>query len=247
MEAASADVFGILHVQIIEVADLAGSLATASALRVCALGGATEASIWSCYHEIKDVEKSWTSIPYGRALANQSMHVLNEDLQPVPDLVHGEICIGGAGLAEGYFGDDEKTAKAFVWSEALRKRVYRTGDRGRHLPGGDIEILGRMDFQVKVNGYRVEIGEVEAGLRSAAPVRAAGVLPQGPPGHQRLLGYVIFEGGADAAVAAAQEALRRSVPDYMHPERLHALTECCLLYTSPSPRDRGSYRMPSSA
>ena len=196
-----------------------------SALRVCALGGATEASIWSCYHEIKDVEKSWTSIPYGRALANQSMHVLNEDLQPVPDLVHGEICIGGTGLAEGYFGDDEKTAKAFVWSEALRKRVYRTGDRGRHLPGGDIEILGRMDFQVKVNGYRVEIGEVEAGLRSAAPVRDAVVLPQGPQGRQRLLGYVIFEGGADAAVAAAQEALRRSVPDYMHPERLHALTE----------------------
>merc|ERR550514_2244501 len=211
-------------------------LPSASGLRVCALGGATEASIWSCYHEIEKVESSWTSIPYGRALANQSMHVLNGDLQPVPDLVHGEICIGGIGLADGYFGDDEKTARAFVYSEALGERVYRTGDMGRHLPSGDVEILGRIDFQVKVNGFRVEIGEVEAGLRRAECVKDAVVLPVGPKGRQRLLGYVLVESDADAtapkgaggvapAVAAAQEALRHNVPDYMSPAVIHALTE----------------------
>merc|ERR550514_1308543 len=211
-------------------------LPSASGLRVCALGGATEASIWSCYHEIEKVESSWTSIPYGRALANQSMHVLNGDLQPVPDLVHGEICIGGIGLADGYFGDDEKTARAFVYSEALGERVYRTGDMGRHLPSGDVEILGRIDFQVKVDGFRVEIGEVEAGLRRAERVKDAVVLPVGPKGRQRLLGYVLVESDTDAtapkgaggvapAVAAAQEALRHNVPDYMFPAVIHALTE----------------------
>ena len=73
----------------------------------------------------------------------------------MPDLVHGEICIGGSGLAEGYFGDDEKTAKAFVFSEALGERVYRTGDLGRFLPSGEIEILGRIDFQVLPSVRRI--------------------------------------------------------------------------------------------
>ena len=105
---------------------------------------------------------------------------------------------GGIGLADGYFGDDEKTARAFVYSEALGERVYRTGDMGRHLPSGDVEILGRIDFQVKVNGFRVEIGEVEAGLRRAERVKDAVVLPVGPKGRQRLLGYVLVESDADA-------------------------------------------------
>ena len=125
---------------------------------VVSLGGATEASIWSIHHRILEVDPRWTSIPYGRPLANQTLRVLDARLAERPDGVTGDLYIGGAGLAREYLGDPEKTAASFVTDPRTGERLYRTGDLGRYLPSGEIEFLGREDFQVKVGGLRLEVG-----------------------------------------------------------------------------------------
>ena len=132
---------------------------------IISLGGATECAIWSVYYPIGEVESTWTSIPYGRGLRNQPVYVLNAQLEECPVGVEGEICIGGMGLAQGYLNDAEKTAASFVWREASGERIYRTGDRGRYFADGQVAFLGRNDTQVKVNGYRIELGKSSAALR----------------------------------------------------------------------------------
>ena len=127
---------------------------------VYTLGGATEASIWSCYYPVESVAPEWKSIPYGKPLANQGLYVLDRHLNIMPSLVPGEICIGGVGLAECYWADRAKTDAAFVYGapRGERERLYKTGDMGRYMADGSVEILGRMDFQLKLHGYRIEIG-----------------------------------------------------------------------------------------
>jgi thioesterase domain-containing protein len=202
-------------------------------LRVYSLGGATEASIWSCYYPIEDVSSSWKSVPYGRALGNQKLFVLDADLQPVQDLVHGEICIAGAGLARGYWADEEKTGRAFVHSPALGERIYRTGDLGRFYPTGDVEILGRIDFQVKVNGFRVEIGEVEAAIKAVDRVKSAIAMPVGEKGMQQLACFIVCT-DPEAAVDEAQKmevldsvhkGLQTRVPSYAIPKHMILLQQ----------------------
>jgi len=206
-------------------------------LAIISLGGATEASIWSCWYPIQDIRAEWTSIPYGRALGNQKMLVLDRDtLEPLPDLVSGEICIAGDGLASGYWGDEEKTNKAFVSCAALGgERIYRTGDLGRLFPSGDLEILGRTDFQVKVNGFRVEIGEVEAALVAAdrANVKSALCMPVGKKGSQQLAAFIVcadpeapvLETKKDAVIRAVRKGLKSRLPTYMIPQHLVLLSE----------------------
>ncbi|NEO60677.1 MAG: amino acid adenylation domain-containing protein, partial [Moorea sp. SIO4G2] len=142
-------------------------------IEVVSLGGATEASIWSIYYPIGEVDPNWRSIPYGKPLGNQTMHVLNQWMEPAPVWVPGQIYIGGLGLAQGYWKDDEKTAKHFVLHPLTQERLYKTGDLGRYLPDGNIEFLGREDFQVKINGYRIELGEIEATLMRNSLVNKA--------------------------------------------------------------------------
>jgi pyochelin synthetase len=139
---------------------------------IVSLGGATEASIWSIAYPIGRVDPEWTSIPYGRPLANQQFHVLNERLEDCPDGVPGELYIGGDGLADGYWRDAERTAASFL-VHPLKGRLYRTGDWGKYRADGEIEFLGRRDGQVKISGHRVELGEVEAALHRCAGVREA--------------------------------------------------------------------------
>ena len=126
--------------------------------RLISMGGATEASIWSILYPIGEVDPSWKSVPYGKAMVNQTMHVLDEHLEPCPELVVGEIYIGGIGLALGYWNNEEETAKRFVRHPRRGERLYRTGDLGRCLPDGNIEFIGREDLQVKVRGHRIELG-----------------------------------------------------------------------------------------
>ena len=143
------------------------------------LGGATEASIWSIHHPIGEVDPGWRSIPYGRALRHQQFHVLDAALRPRPTWAAGELYIGGIGLAQGYWRDSEQTtAASFIAHPVTGERLYRTGDLGRLLPDGTIEFLGREDGQVKIHGYRVELGEIEAALEAHPAVagrRGAGV------------------------------------------------------------------------
>lgn len=135
------------------------------AARVVSLGGATEVSIWSIFYEVEQGRQFERSVPYGHPLSGQSVMVLDERFAACPTWVPGEIFIGGVGLANGYFGDEEKTVASFIRHPVTGERLYRTGDHGRLLPDGDIEFLGRRDAQVKVHGHRIELGEIESALR----------------------------------------------------------------------------------
>ncbi|WP_350936410.1 non-ribosomal peptide synthetase/type I polyketide synthase [Micromonospora mangrovi] len=190
------------------------------------LGGATEASIWSISYEIGEVDPAWESIPYGRALRNQTFHVLNDRWQECPVWVTGELFIGGAGLADGYWRDEEKTAARFVTHPVTGERLYRTGDLGRWRPDGTIEFLGREDFQVKVGGYRIELGEIEAALTRHPGVTAAVAAALGDRHHRRLVAYVVPADPAadrDALVEAVRAEAARLLPAYMVPTVVVAL------------------------
>jgi len=129
---------------------------------VLSLGGATEASIWSiAYPTDQRHNKYCKSIPYGKALKNQKIFILGDKLEPRPTWVTGEIYIAGSGLAMGYYQDEQKTNEKFIYHPMTAVRLYKTGDLGRVLPDGNVEFLGRKDFQVKISGYRVELGEIE--------------------------------------------------------------------------------------
>ena len=168
--------------------------AVTNGLQLISMGGATEASIWSILYPIEHVDPGWKSIPYGRPMVNQTFHVLNELLEPCPVWVPGQLYIGGIGLAKGYWQDEEKTRAKFIIHPRSGERLYCTGDLGCYLPGGDIEFLGREDFQVKIRGHRIELGEIEAALLLHPAVRTAVVVAAGESrGNKRLIAYVIPE------------------------------------------------------
>ncbi|WP_168222430.1 non-ribosomal peptide synthetase [Micromonospora sp. HM134] len=192
-------------------------------IRVESLGGATEASIWSIHHPVGEVDPAWRSIPYGRALAHQGVHVLDEALRPRPTWATGDLYISGVGLAQGYWRDAEATAAGFVVHPVTGVRLYRTGDLGRLRPDGTIEFLGREDGQVKVHGYRIELGEIETALQAHPTVRAAALRLLGEAqGTKRLAAYVVPDGTApDPAVLVAH--LERALPAYMVPSSITVL------------------------
>jgi amino acid adenylation domain-containing protein len=172
-------------------------------IAVVSLGGATEASIWSIFHPVAAPIPGCASVPYGKPLTNQLFHVLDERLAPRPLWVPGELYIGGAGVAMGYWRDAEQTASRFVHHPVTGERLYRTGDLGRYLPDGSIEFLGREDFQVKIQGHRIELGEIETALERQPEVRAAVVQPVGEDrANRRLAAYVVAEREPGAPVAA---------------------------------------------
>jgi SagB-type dehydrogenase family enzyme len=216
----------------------------AEGVQVISLGGATEASIWSIFYPIGDVGPGMKSIPYGRPLTNQSFHVLGESLEPRPVWVPGQLYIGGIGLARGYWKDPEKTESSFITHPDTEERLYRTGDIGRYLPDGNIEFLGREDFQVKIQGYRVELGEIEANLLQHPKVRSAVVIASGERhDNKRLWAYVV----PDEQPAASSEELRRflleKLPDYMIPSAF--LTLNALPLTANGKVDREALPEPS--
>ncbi|MET9145421.1 amino acid adenylation domain-containing protein [Streptomyces sp. NPDC004042] len=184
-------------------------------LEIVSLGGATEGSIWSIAHPIGAVDTARPSIPYGTPLTNQTFAVLDRHLRPRPEWVPGELYIGGAGVALGYFGDEGRTAERFLTDPATGERLYRTGDLGRYLPDGTIEFLGRQDAQVKIRGYRVELAEVEAAVQAHPRVAAGAVIvDDSAAGGRRLAAFVETarkDGTADAdADRAGTPAATRS-------------------------------------
>ena len=210
----------------IPVALPAGMRSVGIGADVISLGGATEASIWSIYHEITSADATRRSIPYGKAMRNQVVRVLAPGLVSCPTWVPGEIHIGGIGLARGYWNDPEKTAKAFIVDSNTRERLYRTGDRGRYLPDGTIEFLGRADNQVKLRGFRVELGEIEAALAEHAEVRAAAAAAHGEASCERsLTAYVVLAPGAQCSAEDIKQHLRKRLPDYMVPTSVVVLSQ----------------------
>ncbi|RCX18350.1 amino acid adenylation domain-containing protein [Anaerobacterium chartisolvens] len=161
-------------------------------VKLVSLGGATEASIWSIFYPIEQVEADWKSIPYGMPMANQTFHVLDAKLSPKPDWVPGQLYIGGAGLAKGYWKDSEKTQTSFIIHPETGECLYRTGDLGRYLPDGNIEFLGREDYQVKIRGYRIELGEIESVLGKHPDVQSGIVtVNRDSQGERYLAAYVV--------------------------------------------------------
>jgi SagB-type dehydrogenase family enzyme len=187
-------------------------------LALCSLGGATEASIWSIAYPIEQVDPSWKSIPYGKPLTNQTFHVFDKQLAPTPEWVAGELYIGGVGVALGYIGDEPRTEERFRVHPELDERLYWTGDLGRYLPDGNIEFLGRADLQVKIQGYRIELEEIEAALLSCEGVQAAAVLAEAAvSGGKRLVAYVAAEPGRQPSADALRALLSSRLPSYMLP------------------------------
>ncbi|MFI6586305.1 amino acid adenylation domain-containing protein [Embleya sp. NPDC050493] len=162
-----------------------------------------------------------TRPPIGRPLAGTRVHVLDRHLEPVPPGVPGELCIGGIGPARGYLGRPGQTGLHFVPDPygPPGSRLYRTGDRARQRPDGQLEFLGRTDQQVKLRGYRIELGEIEAALVAQPDIAQAAVLLWDEPGDPRLVAYLVP--GTPAAdppdPAAVRAALARTLPAYLLP------------------------------
>ena len=178
--------------------------------------GPTEASVGPLLYEVKDPLQEANPIPIGRPLSNQQAYVLNGQFQSQPVGVPGELYVGGVGLARGYHLRPELTAERFVpnpFSGAPGARLYRTGDLSRYRADGSIEFLGRIDEQVKVRGFRVELGEVEAALRATTGVSDAAVVAQG----ERLVAYLVSDSEPGPAAEQLRESLRQRLPDYMLP------------------------------
>ncbi|WP_045520439.1 amino acid adenylation domain-containing protein [Clostridium sporogenes] len=155
------------------------------------LGGATEAGIWSIFHRIGSIENEYPTVVYGNALENQCVSVVDKNLDICPNFVPGEIIIGGQALAEGYLGELKLTKEKFLIRESEGGRFYRTGDRGRFLENGEIELLGRLDNQVKINGYRIELAEIEAALSEAPTVSDCTVVHYKQSGKEKLEAFIV--------------------------------------------------------
>lgn len=195
--------------------------ARSPAASVLALGGATEAAIWSVAYPLTSVDDSWRSIPYGRALTHQRVQVLGPDLEPCPQWVVGELAISGAGLANGYLGDARLTGDRFVRHPRTGERHYLTGDLCRWLPDGELEFLGRRDHQVKIDGNRIELGDVEHALLADPRVAAAAAAVERVLGRgDRLVAQVVPARGVELRPESVIEEARSRLPPAMVPVRI---------------------------
>jgi acyl-coenzyme A synthetase/AMP-(fatty) acid ligase/acyl carrier protein len=229
--------------------------------QIIAMGGATEASIWSNFHHVNGILPGWPSIPYGRPLANQRFYVMDEAMQPRPTWVPGELYIGGFGVAEGYLGDRQRTSEKFVHHPTTGERLYRTGDWGRYRPGGDLQFLGREDLQVKVNGNRIELGEIETILLGHHEIKEAVVTAPLVNGDRRLAAYVVCaaasgqvdtvyvdrEGTAAPDPERIRQYLRRQLPPYMVPTNVMILASLPLSSNGKVDRNKLRPSDPASA
>jgi len=189
--------------------------------------GPSETHVVTAY-TLQGEPDSWPALPsIGAPVANTQVYVLDENFEPLPVGVPGELYIGGVQVALGYLNRDELTAEKFVDNPFIKgSRLYRTGDRVRFLPDGNIEYTGRTDDQVKWRGFRIEPGEIEALLASHAQVRLAAVmLREDDPGDKRLIAYVVAEQGQDIEVSDMRSLCKEHLPDYMVPSGFMVLDE----------------------
>lgn len=178
--------------------------------------GPTESTVWSTCAPIRDRS---TGITIGRPIANTRVRVLDSRRSLSPIGVPGELYIGGAGVALGYWNQPELTAERFVPDPVdAGSKLYRTGDRVRLRSDGGLEHLGRLDAQVKVRGFRIELGGIEANLMRQPGVReAAAAVRVGAGGDSHLVAYLVLEAGAGALVDGLRARLRAELPEYMVP------------------------------
>ncbi|MFJ8755093.1 amino acid adenylation domain-containing protein [Streptomyces sp. NPDC102441] len=188
--------------------------------------GATETTVDSTTYQLRAGAPGGAAVvPVGRPLGNTRTYVLDARMRPVPVGVPGEIHIGGDGVAQGYWNRPELTAQRFLDDPFTGGRLYRTGDIGRWRPDGNLEYLGRADDQVKVRGFRVELGEVEAAmLRHPGIAAAAAAVRADTAGRDRLVGYLLADGAAPT-LTELRAFLAGIVPDPAIPSALVVLDE----------------------
>jgi amino acid adenylation domain-containing protein len=189
--------------------------------------GPTECSDDVTHHFISEARGEEMRTPIGKPLMNTRLYVLDSHLSPVPVGVAGELYAGGDGVGRGYFRDPSRTAAVFVpdsFSGEPGARLYRTGDLVRHLPGGELEFLGRIDHQVKVRGFRIELGEIEAVLSSHEAVRDC-VVVAADDGHgaARVLAYLVVAEDGSAQTQDWRGYVKERLPEYMVPSAVVTL------------------------
>ncbi|KMS76367.1 peptide synthetase [Streptomyces viridochromogenes] len=229
----SADVFAGMHDvytggEVLSAVALRKALDAAPGLAVRPQYGPTEATLAVTYHCLERAEQVPGDVPIGRPMDNRRIYVLDEHLNPVPPGTVGELYLGGAGLARGYFDNPALTAERFVPDpfHGEGARMYRSGDLGRWTRDGLLMFVGRTDDQVKVRGYRIELGEVETVLARQDGVRKVAVIVrQDQPGDERLVAYVVPSAGRALDPAALAEQIRRTLPEYMVPSAFVTLSE----------------------
>ncbi|HEY9024063.1 MAG TPA: amino acid adenylation domain-containing protein, partial [Burkholderiaceae bacterium] len=181
--------------------------------------GPTETTTFACTYEITRVSPEDRGVPIGRPIANTRVYILDERGVPVGPGVAGEIHIGGAGVSRGYLNRDELSAERFVpdpFAAEPGARMYRTGDLARWREDGNIEYLGRNDLQVKVRGFRIEPGEIEARLVACEGVKEAAVVARpNAAGEKQLVAYVSAQPGASLAVGVLRDRLAATLPGHM--------------------------------
>ena len=189
--------------------------------------GPTENTTFSCCHRVDHDEQFDRSVPIGRAVTGSYAHVLNDALQLVPANAVGELYVGGHGLARGYLARADVTAEKFIpdpFSREPGARLYRTGDLVRRKNNGVLEFLGRTDAQIKVRGFRVELGEIEAALLSYSSVKESVVVAQqDTSGENRVVAYVVAT--AETTPDELRHALQQRLPAYMIPAALMILDQ----------------------
>lgn len=188
--------------------------------------GPTETTIIATAFEAEETLPDKTEIPIGRPIDNTQTYILDENLQQTPVGVPGELCIGGIGVAQGYLLRPELTAEKFIpdpFSETPGARLYRTGDRARFMPDGNIQFLGRIDHQVKIRGFRVEPGEIESVLARYSGIKDVYIRVQGTE-EKRLVAYCVPENSA-FEVTEVRKYLSQQLPEYMIPAAFVALEE----------------------
>ncbi|HEY9015963.1 MAG TPA: AMP-binding protein, partial [Gemmatimonadales bacterium] len=191
--------------------------------------GPTENTTFTCCHVMDEQTRLNGSVPIGRPITNTQVYVLDGEMQVAPVGVVGELYIGGAGLARGYFNQPELTAESFVphpHSTETGERLYRTGDLVRWHENGELEFIGRVDGQVKIRGFRIEVGEIEAVLAEHSSVREAVVLVrEDERGDKRLAAFVVKEVESEVYAGELKEYLRERLPEYMQGQWVVAVAE----------------------
>lgn len=183
--------------------------------------GPTEGTVVATSGRVKPEDADGHMPSIGRAIDNTQIYILDEKLQPAPEGDSGELYIGGAGVARGYRNNPVLTAEKFVRNPlGGSDRLYRTGDRARFLPSGEIEFLGRLDDQLKIRGYRVEPNEIIHALNAYPGVQASAVAVEADKAEKRLIAYVVLTPGAKVDPTGLRQMLSRQLPDYMVPATL---------------------------
>ncbi len=183
--------------------------------------GPTENATFSTCGELRDMTEDASSVTIGKPIANSTAYVLDDDMQPTPIREVGELYLGGSGLAHGYWNEPVLTAEKFVpnpFSNAPGERLYRSGDLGRRLADGNLEFVGRIDNQIKLRGFRIELEEIEAALEQHSEVaQAVVILREDNPGDKHIVAYVVPRLEETARAIELRKYLGERLPEYMVP------------------------------